>query len=87
MPPPAKERQTTVQKRASLDEKTVQKVAKGEVQPTPRKRSRAPQRPRSTPVSTKQVHPDVWKTASMVLLTEGGYRSIEVVSETTVIVR
>ena len=86
MSPPAKERQTSVQERASLDEKTVQKVAKGEVQPMPRKRSRAPQRPRSTPVSTAKVHPAVM-TVAKALLVHQGYETIEVVSETTVIVR
>jgi len=75
----------TVLRTASLDEKTVQKIAKGEVQPMPRKRQKAPQK--SSEVVMKKVHPAVMKEAAMLLLAVNGYTKIEVVSETTVIVR
>jgi hypothetical protein len=78
---------TTVQKRASVHEKTVQAVATGAVAPTPRRARKAPQK-RSGAVTHTKVDPAVWKRAQELIADARNYYStIEVVSEKEVVVR
>jgi hypothetical protein len=77
---------TAVQKTASLHEKAVQAVATGEVAPLPKRTRKAPEKA-FQPVVDKhiKVNPLVWVKAQELLA--GSYTKIEIVDETTVVVR
>jgi hypothetical protein len=75
-----------VQETASLHEKAVQAIAKGEVDPTPKARRKRAQN-RSTRVQHVVVYPPVWAKAQEILAGKHGFTKIEVVSENEVIVR
>ena len=76
----------TVSETASLHEKAVQAVASGAVAPVP-KRPRKPAQKATTTGLDKhlKVHPQVWMKAQELLA--GSYTKIEVIDETTVVVR
>ena len=75
-----------LQDAASLHEKAVQAVARGEVGPMPRRRRKAPEKA-FQPIVHKniKVHPLVWVQAQELLA--GSYTRIDIVDETTVVVR
>ena len=74
-----------VQKRASVHEKTVQAIARGEVAPTPRAPRKSAQS-RSHAVHTHiVVHPEVMAAAKELL--QGSYTSLEIIDAETVRVR
>lgn len=76
-----------VQKRASLDERTVQKVARGETK-KPRKKPVRKGRMATDTYSIK-VDPLVWAEAQSRLRNakKHGYTKIEIVSDTEVVIR
>jgi hypothetical protein len=74
----------SVAKRASLHEKTVQKVASGELKPIAKKR--APRVEKKPLDKHLKVHPMVWQKAQQIL-SQPGYTKVEVIDETTVRVR
>lgn len=80
---------TTVQETASLHEKAVQAVAKGEVPKAPRKRRRkAPAAPKATLDKHIKVLPLVWEAANKIVDDKTNwYLEIEIVDDETVIVR
>ena len=75
-----------VQNSATLDEKTVQKVARGEVRRTPRRPRKAPERLVQPTFAAPLVHEKVWEQAKKILGTHG-YTRWEVLDENTVVVR
>jgi hypothetical protein len=77
---------TTVQETASLHEKAVQAIASGEVDPTPAKERKKPEK-RSGELRHIKVTPAVWVKAQEVLSNGHGYTKIEVIDEQTVMVR
>ena len=83
---------TRVQQRASLHEKAVQAVARGEVAPTPKRKRKAAQKPFPPLVQPAYHSPlvkaEVWAVAKKLLDNPNNYYSRwEVVSENEVIVR
>ena len=78
-------RNKQVQDTASLHENAVQAIAKGEVEVVPRRTRKRAER-RTQPLHTHiVVHPKVMEHAAMALL--GSYTRIEIIDESTVIVR
>lgn len=78
---------TKVQERASLHEKAVQAIARGEVDPCPAPRRKGVQN-RSGDVRHLQVDPKVWSTARTMLADEGNtYTRIEIISSFEVVLR
>lgn len=71
-----------VQKTASLDEKTVQKVARDEIDIPVIVRARGTGK--NSRVKTRTVHPSVWKEA--LRLAEGNIARIKIINENEVIV-
>lgn len=77
-----------VQKRASLHEKAVQAIAKGSVQPTPRRPRKAPQRVVQPTYNSPVIPEMLWKAAKKILDDPtNGYTRWEIPDENTVIVR
>jgi hypothetical protein len=75
-----------VQKTASLHETAVQAVASGEVGPMPTRRRSTPQKAVQPAVDKHiKVNPLVWVRAQELLA--GSYTRIEIIDETTVVVR
>ena len=71
---------------ATLAESTVQAIASEEVAPTPKKRRKGAQKPASA-IDTHaiKVNPAVWEKAQQLLA--GSYSRIEIIDESTVVVR
>jgi hypothetical protein len=79
-------KETSVQKTASLHEKAVQAIASGEVDPVSTRRRSTPQKAVSPAVDKHiKVNPLVWVRAQELLA--GSYTRIEIIDETTVVVR
>lgn len=81
---------TAVQHAATLDEPTVQRVARNELDELSARRGRAPEtRPRTTRAVTRvNVNERVMQLAQLIVRSNvHGYRSIEIVDSSTVIVR
>jgi hypothetical protein len=75
-----------LQEAASLHEKAVQAIARGEVAPMPKRRRKASQR-RSEPVHTHVVvDKRVMQQAQLIILA-GSYTKVEIINENEVIVR
>lgn len=75
---------TNVREAASLSESTVQGVARGDVKRVSRQRRKAVRR--SQQLTARQVHPVAMMSARLILA-NGSYTRLELVDETTVIVR
>lgn len=70
-----------------MHERTVQRVARGEVAPAPRRHLRAVEsRPRTSQVTIEQVDERIMAAAKQ-LVEQGTYSRVEVVDATTVLVR
>jgi hypothetical protein len=76
-----------VQETASLHEKAVQAIARGEVDPTPTPKKKRAQI--ASPGLDKHIKvlPPVWTKAQEILAGQHGFTRIEVIDETTVVVR
>jgi hypothetical protein len=80
----------TVQEKASLHEKAVQAVARGEVTPVKKKRARKKNPDLLVPdtVEHLRVHGDVWAKAKQIVAdARNTYTHIEIRSDSEVIVR
>lgn len=75
---------TNVREAASLAERTVQAVARGDVKRAPRQRRKAVRR--SQQLTERRVHPAAMMSARLILA-NGSYTRLELVDENTVIVR
>lgn len=80
-------KQNTVSETASLHEKSVQAVAKGEVPKKPRKARRTAQK-KSETVTQIKVDPKVWAAAQRIRNNRANrYTTIVIISSTEVVVR
>jgi len=76
---------TALQHVATLDEKTVQRIATGDLPPNPYKPLRTFQK--RFPVAYSYVHPDVMAAVKKIVDSGHGYTKIFIVDSRTVIVR